>query len=35
MKVLRMLGRHAGALYLGLLAGSFVTLGVLLSRLTD
>lgn len=34
MRTLRTLGRHAGVLYIGLLAGSFLTLGVLLSRLT-
>lgn len=35
MRLLRTLGRHAGALYLCLLAGSFLALGVLLSRLTS
>lgn len=33
MRLLRTVGRHAGALYLCLLAGAFLTLGVLLSRL--
>lgn len=35
MRLVRTLGRHAGALYVCLLAGSFLTLGVLLSHLTD
>jgi hypothetical protein len=35
LRSLRAIGRHAGVLYIGLLAGSFLTLGVLLSRLTD
>jgi hypothetical protein len=35
VRLLRAVGRHAGALYVCLLAASFLSLGVLLSHLTD
>lgn len=35
VRLLRTVGRHAGPLYVCLLAGSFLTLGVLLGNLTD
>jgi hypothetical protein len=35
VRLLRTLGRHAGSLYVCLLASSFFALGVLLSHLTD
>jgi hypothetical protein len=35
VKLLRTVGRHAGVIYIGVLATSFLSLGYLLSRLTD
>lgn len=34
MRLLRALGRHADTLYVGMLAGPFLTLGVLLGHLS-